>query len=482
MSGTDETAPSRAAQASSSASTGRDAAAPRLPDVVRDHVGVRVESEQALAEVERLLRRAAAASHQAVDREGGGLPVVEALVGHEDAVAHPHPVLEPEAFPGGQLPDVGEPRVDRLAVRHREDPGEAGGSALRGRPPRIRAGPACPASSRVPTPATIRCLAMSIPPVDECRAPERGSSEPARRMSQGIAPAAGGPHRSASGAAAHAAADESRQGRPPRFRPRHPKGRRQADPGGPGWGGINGGDPRPTGGREWGGSRLCSPARVGGVDGGERGDTLRQPAGGLTSQRATTACASRLGGQQLPRNSYARLAPGPSRAPFPLHGEGPGSAPAGGNFRGTATSACARGRGVLPRMHAAGPAWSRHATAGSSTRAGPRHAPRMHAEGPGECARVGKLTGNSYLSPRRGRAVRCLLCTAKALDHGQRGTARGAAARQCGRRHVGLRSLPESLDQHDPGSFLEVLRAWISKFQALRVPSSWRQMIDSPQL
>ena len=127
-----------------------------------------------------------------------GFPSSRRSYGHEDAVAHPHPLLEPEAFPGGQLPDVGEPRIDRLAVRHREDPGEAGGSALRDWPlPTLRDHRARHRSASATT-ATIRCLAMSIPPVDECRAPERGSSEPARRMSQGIAPAAGGPHRSAS--------------------------------------------------------------------------------------------------------------------------------------------------------------------------------------------------------------------------------------------------------------------------------------------
>jgi hypothetical protein len=52
----------------------------------------------------------------------------------------------------------------------------------------------------------------------------------------------------------------------------------------------------------------CSPAaRVGGVDGGERGDTLRQPAGGLTAERATTSCTSPIGGRHLPRDSYRRV-------------------------------------------------------------------------------------------------------------------------------------------------------------------------------
>ena len=399
--------PSRAAQASSSVEDRAYAPTPRLRDVVGDHRRIRVEGEQRLPEVERRLRRAAEPTHQAVHRKGGRLPVVEALVGHEDTIPDPHPLLEPQSLPGGQLPDVGGPRVDRLAVRYREDPCQAGGpnrrplQALRDR----RASTVC-----VPTAAPIRCLAhVAALPSTKCRAGERGSREPARRMAQGIAPAAGGPHRSASGPPRQM----NQSGPPDAVSPPSPEGPPTGGPGGPGWGGINGGDPRPTEGRAWGGSRLCSPARAGGVDGGERGDTLRQPAGGLTAERATTVMPARSAGDNF-RGTATSAAPGPSRAPFPLHGEGPGHAPAGGNFRGTATSACARGRGVLPRMHAAGPAWARHALSWLGTRAGPRHAPRMHAEGPGECARVGTLPGNSYLGPRRGRAVRCVLCTAKA--------------------------------------------------------------------
>jgi hypothetical protein len=55
------------------------------------------------------------------------------------------------------------------------------------------------------------------------------------------------------------------------------------------------------------------------------------------------------------RGSATSAAAGAEPCAVPLHGEGPGSAPAFGNFRGTATWARPRGRGV-PRMQAAGPA------------------------------------------------------------------------------------------------------------------------------
>ena len=126
--------------------------------------------------------------------------------------------------------------------------------------------------------------------------------------------------------------------------------------------------------------------------------------------------------EQLPQRS-----PGPSRAPFPLHGEGPGHAPAGGNFRGTATSACAGAepcavsfarrrtrkcaggrqlpgnsyRSLRPGTRRAAADACRRPRVGTarhswlSTRAGPRHAPRMHAEGPGECIARGRFRGTA---------------------------------------------------------------------------------------
>jgi hypothetical protein len=63
---------------------------------VRDHPGIGVEREQALAEVERLLRGAAELPHQAVDRERGRLPAIKALVQSEDRVPGEDDVLEPQ--------------------------------------------------------------------------------------------------------------------------------------------------------------------------------------------------------------------------------------------------------------------------------------------------------------------------------------------------------------------------------------------------
>ena len=123
---------------------------------------------------------------------------------------------------------------------------------------------------------------------------------------------------------------------------------------------------------------------------------------------------------------------------------------AGGNFRGTATSACA---GAEPCAVSFARRRTRKCTGGRqlpgnsylSLRPGTRRAAadacrrprvvaarhscsarargqgmrsRMHAEGPGEWSERGQLPRNSYLGARRGRAVRRFLCTAK--DPGMR--------------------------------------------------------------
>jgi hypothetical protein len=185
--------------------------------------------------------------------------------------------------------------------------------------------------------------------------------------------------------------------------------------------------------RERGGSRLCSPGRAGGVDGGERGDTLRQPAGGLTSERATTSCAGPVCGRQLPWNSYlsgrrgraVRLvlctakAPGTSRRaatsaePLRQPAPGPRRAPA---------DACRR-----PRVGTA-------RTSKLSMRAAPRHGPRMHAEGPGHRRERGS-SGEELpvLAPGPSRAL--CRCTAKARGS-ERGRFVGQLPRRAGTRHV----------------------------------------------
>ena len=118
--------------------------------------------------------------------------------------------------------------------------------------------------------------------------------------------------------------------------------------------------------------------------------------------RRSTPRSARRRGQGLPRVCTPKA---------------PGRAPAGDNFRGTATSACAGaepcavsfarrrtracaggrqlpgnsyrsgrpGTRRVPRMHAAGHASSAAGPQLAGHAAWPRHAPRLHAEGPGEC-------------------------------------------------------------------------------------------------
>jgi len=75
---------------------------------------------------------------------------------------------------------------------------------------------------------------------------------------------------------------------------------------------------------------------------------MHQPA-----QRATTSA------EQVPQP-----APGPSRALFLCTAQAPERAPGGRQLPGNSYLGVRRGRGVRPRMHAAGPAWSPRATAG----------------------------------------------------------------------------------------------------------------------
>jgi hypothetical protein len=131
--------------------------------------------------------------------------------------------------------------------------------------------------------------------------------------------------------------------------------------------------------------------------------------------RATTSV------EQLPQR-----APGPSRAPCALHGEGPGHVSSCGNFRGTATSACAGAeacaRGCMPpapRGHGAHQQ-AEHARGAKAWAADARRRPRppqgagqfrgratcacagaepcavpLHGEGPGKRAREIRRTATA---------------------------------------------------------------------------------------
>jgi hypothetical protein len=93
----------------------RDPALPRLGKVVADHARVGVERQQRLAEVERLLRRAAEAAHQPIDRERSGPRLRAALVvAPTQDVAHLRLQGLLEDLPHGQLEQLGP----RIAVRH----------------------------------------------------------------------------------------------------------------------------------------------------------------------------------------------------------------------------------------------------------------------------------------------------------------------------------------------------------------------------
>jgi hypothetical protein len=199
------------------------------------------------------------------------------------------------------------------------------------------------------------------------------------------------------------------EGRPTRWRPGHPEGRRPADAGGPRPGRDKWRGPATV--RERGGGRLCSPARAGGVDGGARGGTLGEPADGLCHR------------ERQPQAS----------APS-----------AGGNFRSDATSA---GAGAEPcavsSCTAKAPETARRATASGEQLPEPAPGPRraaMQADGrrlrPRTAARVRALGRGPRPAPR---------CTPKAPGTAPewgclRGTTTTARARAEPRRDAGQKA------------------------------------------
>ncbi len=218
----------------------------------------------------------------------------------------------------------------------------------------------------VPTPATFRCLAMSYPPIDEMPRSRARTQRARSPDGSGDRPSGGRPSPQCRRAAS---ADESIRAARRGFAPvtRRAAVRRT---------------PEARAGRDEAG-RLCSPARVGGVDGGERGDTLRQPAGGLL-HGVRQPHAPAVSAISNFRGTACSACTGAEPCAVPLHGEGPGNATGGRQLPGNsylslrpgtrraAADACRR-----PRVGTA-------CHSGLSLCAGPRHAPRMHAEGPGE--------------------------------------------------------------------------------------------------
>jgi len=165
--------------------------------------------------------------------------------------------------------------------------------------------------------------------------------------------------------------------------PERSDGPRRVAPGRDKWGG-----PASAVRREWGGDRLCSPARPGGVDRGERGGTLGHGGG-----RAVTA-----GVEQLPGDDTAGTRPGPRRAP-PLHAEGPGACSA---WNSAAWPASAGAERCAVRCIAKAP------DRGERVARGPRPAPPSAGRGPRGVAGVARRRGaNDFVSagaaPRAGR-------------------------------------------------------------------------------
>jgi hypothetical protein len=144
----------------------------------------------------------------------------------------------------------------------------------------------------------------------------------------------------------------------------------------------------------------------------------RPPQGaGQFRGRATCACA------------------GAEPCAVPLHGAGPGNALAGDTLRGTARSALARGRGVRPRMHVAGPAWSQHSTACSAWARGQGMRRGCTPKAPGSAPEWGRFRGAVTSACARGRAVRC-----------------AAARRRPRRAHRRAATSGEQLPQPAPGA------------------------------